>query len=286
MKTSDPVKWHPAFFQAIQLELANYRRSLRFFPEYQLTTEPLRIDVLIVKKPQDLRITRNIARIFKAENIIEYKSPGDCLSVSDFLKVYAYACLYALITEGGLSGISLTFIGSRYPRELMKYFRDVRKYGVEEAEAGIYEVRGDYLPIQVIVVRKLGAENLWLKGLGKGLEKGEVESILREGKKWEGKVRADAYFDAVLHGNPETFEEVIRMGKKLTLEDVLTEAGILPRWVEKGRQEGKEMVARNLLNRGMSVKETAETAELDLKKVRALSASLGKTGGQKRRSRV
>ncbi|MDR1635937.1 MAG: hypothetical protein LBR93_01235, partial [Treponema sp.] len=174
------INWHPAFVQAIQLELAPFRDSLRFFPEFQLTSEPLRIDSLIILKPPGAQISKNIARIFKTFNIWEFKSPDDSFSVKDFFKVYAYASLYAAITpEADMSAITLTFAGARYPRELIKYLRDVRKYRVEEAEPGIYRVEGDYLPMQIIVSGRLGwEENLWLKGLGKDLERGEAESIL------------------------------------------------------------------------------------------------------------
>jgi hypothetical protein len=50
--------------------------------------------------PPPLVIDKNRARIFKRINICEYKSPEDRLSVKDFYKVYAYACLYAAITPG------------------------------------------------------------------------------------------------------------------------------------------------------------------------------------------
>ncbi|MDR1635911.1 MAG: hypothetical protein LBR93_01105 [Treponema sp.] len=289
MKHDDYIKWHPAFFQAIRLELADYRDTLRFLPEYQLTAEPLRIDVLIVKKTGNLQIAKNIARVFRAVNIWEFKSPSDSFSVKDFLKVYSYACLYAAITpEGDMADITLSFAGARYPRELIKYLRDVRKYRIEETEPGIYEVKGDYLPIQIIVGKELSLkENLWLKGLRKDLERSEVESIVREGRKPGRGIAADAYLDAVFHGNTETFREVIQMGKrKVTFEEMLMEEGILPKWIEKGREEGREMVARNLLNRGMSVKETAEAAELSVKKVRSLSASIRKKDKQKQLSGV
>jgi predicted transposase/invertase (TIGR01784 family) len=80
----------------------------------------------------------------------------------------------------------------------------------------------------------------------------------------------------------------------LTFEDVLMEAGLIPKWLEqgreKGRQEGRregrekgreegrregrekgrEEVARNLLKKGWSVEETAEAAELPVERVRSL----------------
>ena len=67
--------WHPAFLQAIQLELEDYLDVLTFESEYQLTTEPLKIDVLIIKKKKDVVIEKNIAQIFRQFNVVEYKSP-------------------------------------------------------------------------------------------------------------------------------------------------------------------------------------------------------------------
>jgi hypothetical protein len=55
---------------------------------------------------------------------VEFKSPEDYVSVKDFLKVYAYACLYAAITpEAALSGVTLSFVEHRRPRELIGYLR-------------------------------------------------------------------------------------------------------------------------------------------------------------------
>ncbi|MCL2231539.1 MAG: hypothetical protein FWB99_00505, partial [Treponema sp.] len=53
---SKPIQWHPAFFEAIQMELDEYRHALKFIYDYQLTTGPQRIDVLIIKKIEDIPI--------------------------------------------------------------------------------------------------------------------------------------------------------------------------------------------------------------------------------------
>jgi hypothetical protein len=134
----------------------------------------------------------------------------------------------------------------------MKYLMDVRGYRIEEVQPGIYEISGDYLPIQIIVSKRLTLrENLWLKGLRKDLERGEAESILREGRKRGKELPADAYLDAIFHGNPKTFREVIEMGKRgLTFEDVLMETGILPKWIEKGREEGLEQGLEKGMEKG------------------------------------
>jgi hypothetical protein len=269
----EKLQWHPAFLQAIQLELIDYKDSLEFKYEYQLTTEPLRVDLLIIKKPSSLIIDKNIARIFRTDNLVEYKSPGDYLSVKDFLKVYAYACLYAAITpEAEFSGITLTLIEQRHPRRLISYLTGKRGYDVEETGPGIYTVRGDYLPIQIIETKRLSAEeNLWLKSLTNDLEGGAAKAILEGRKEAAREAPLNAYIDLLLRANPEAFMEAWNMAKgKRTFEEVFTEAGIIPQWIDRGIEQGKEKVARNLLAKRWAVEDVAETAELPLEKVRSL----------------
>jgi len=47
---SPNISWHPAFVEALQKELEAYQDALEFYPEFQLTTEPLRIDCVVIKK--------------------------------------------------------------------------------------------------------------------------------------------------------------------------------------------------------------------------------------------
>ena len=52
------------------------------------------IDILIIKNTEGYKVKKNIGRIFRKYNIIEYKSPDDYLSIDDFYKVYGYTCFY------------------------------------------------------------------------------------------------------------------------------------------------------------------------------------------------
>jgi len=293
-KHAEKHYWHPAFLQAIQHELFDYLDFLEFKYEYQLTSEPLRIDLLIIKKPKDLVIKKNIGRIFKAENIIEYKSPDDYLSIKDFLKVYAYANLYAAITpDVEFSDITLTFIESRYPRDLIKYLTNIRHYKIEETSKGIYNVQGDYLPIQIIESKKLSdKENLWLRSLKYGLEIENADAIIKEGGKRTEKVPLDTYLYILLKTNARIFKELQHMAvrtrkKRETFEEVFTEAGIIPEWMERGfkkgivqgREEGLEQgneegrekariqIAKNLLAKGSTPELVQEITGLSLEKI-------------------
>jgi hypothetical protein len=239
LKHHQKISWHPAFFQAIQLELADFLNVLELKSEYQLTTEPLRMDLLIIKKPKNLVIPKNIARIFRSDNICEYKSPDDYLSIKDFLKIYAYACLYAATTpDVDMADITLSFVVSRYPRELIKHLAGVRGYRVEETEPGIYVVSGDYLPIQIIQVKKLSeADNLWLRSLRDDLESGAAGVIVEEGRE---RLRfSGAYLNALIRANPEAFLEAQTMARP-TFEEVFTKAGLIPQWIEQGIAQGLE----------------------------------------------
>jgi hypothetical protein len=69
---------------------------------------------------------KNIAAIFRSENLWEYKSPDDRVSVANFYKVYGYACLYASLNAVPVSGITITFVASRRPRKLLKYLEETR----------------------------------------------------------------------------------------------------------------------------------------------------------------
>ncbi|GHU92324.1 hypothetical protein FACS189479_00890 [Spirochaetia bacterium] len=286
---SDIIPWHPAFFEAIQLELEAYKDVLEFKYEYQLTTEPLRIDTLIVKKPENVTIDKNFARLFKAENLIEFKSPDDYLSVKDFYKLYAYACLYAAITpEVDVSAITLTFIETKYPRELVKHLQEIRNYIIEETWPGIYHVSGDFFPIQILESKKLSpSDNIWLKSLNNGLDFSGLGVILKESRLKAKDIPIRAYLNAIIQANAQIIKEIEKMSDGAqTLDDVLEEMGWTTRWEQigeakgeaRGEAKGKHIVAQNLLKKGWSVEETAATAELEFDTVKSLYAAMKQAG--------
>ena len=44
------IYWHDAFYEAVQLELAEYKNVLEFKNEHHLSKEALKIDVMIIKR--------------------------------------------------------------------------------------------------------------------------------------------------------------------------------------------------------------------------------------------
>lgn len=67
--------------------------NLLFEREHQLSHKPLEMDLLIIKMQNGIQLKKNIGKIFRKHNIIEYKSPKDYLSINDFIK-----CMVMLVS--------------------------------------------------------------------------------------------------------------------------------------------------------------------------------------------
>lgn len=179
----DAIQWHPAFYADMQIELRDEAHKLIFQNEYPLSKKPMLIDILTIKKKAGEKIHKNIGRIFRTYNLIEYKSPKDYLSIDDFYKVYGYACFYksdtGKVNEIPVEELTITFVSKYYPRKMIRHLKNVRKYTLEKMEPGIYYVHGDIIAIQIIVTSQLSPEhNLWLYSLTDSLTDSRVTNQL------------------------------------------------------------------------------------------------------------
>lgn len=214
------LQWHPAFFAGIQIELAEDADYLEFIQEYALGTKPMEIDVLI-KKEENRVIKKNIGRIFRKYNIIEYKSPSDYLSIDDYYKVYAYTYSYKVdrITVNSvlLTELTISLISKGYPRRLMKHLKEEREFQIEERYPGIYYILGDVLPVQIVVTSRLSrTESLWLRNLTNqiGNEK-DVEELLWEYQKHPKNKLYESVMNVIVAANEEKFREAKEMCEAL-----------------------------------------------------------------------
>jgi len=214
VKTDEPMlQWHPAFFAGIRIEFCEEETKMDFESEHQLGTKPMQIDVLIIKKNNNEPLEKNIGRIFRKHNIVEYKSPVDYLSIDDFYKVYGYACFYkADVTQVDsiqVSEITLSFVCKGYPRKLIQHLTEVRGFTVEQFEPGIYYIIGDIFPIQLIVTSRLSKEhNFWLKNLTDDLSDTEaVRELAREYQDKQKNILYRSVMNVIIKANEELFKE-------------------------------------------------------------------------------
>lgn len=214
VEKGEPVlQWHPAFFAGIRIELCEEESKLTFESEHQLGTKPMQIDVLIIKKNSNEPMEKNIGRIFRKHNIVEYKSPKDYLSIDDFYKVYGYACFYKADVEHvdsiKVDEITLTFVCKGYPRNLIQHLTETRGFKIELFQAGIYYIMGDIFPIQLIVTSRLSKEeNFWLQNLTDELpDKAAVEELARVYQDKRKNTLYRSVMNVIIKANEELFKE-------------------------------------------------------------------------------
>lgn len=206
------LQWHPAFFAGLQIELAEEAEYLEFESEHMLSSKPMQMDVLIIKNNKNRQIKKNIGRIFRTHNIVEYKSPDDYLSLDDFYKVYGYACFYksdtGKVNEIRAEEITISFVCNHYPREMFRHLEARRHCRIKEEEKGIYYVSDVLFQIQVIVQKQLSEDtNLWLRSLTNDLkEKKETERLLCAYKKHEKERLYQSIMNIIVRANEERFK--------------------------------------------------------------------------------
>jgi hypothetical protein len=253
---------------------------LDFDIEHPLTREPLRVDVIIIKKKKNILIDKHIAAIFKGRNIVEYKSPEDSLTIADYHQVMAYAHLYCTPPEkGDMTDLTVTFVTSREPRELKAYLREVYGYTLTEQWPGITLITGDVPPMQIIERRKLArGEAVWLANLGGGLEAEVIKTVLEEVRKVPKGAPVGAYIYMVLMANALRTREVLKMSDLATMDEVFEGLGIIEYWEARGEARGEAQgeaekaleIARNLKKIGLPVEQIAEATGLTERQINGL----------------
>ena len=220
-KNAKLLQWHQAFYAGIQIELQSYAGALTFENEHMLSTKPMQIDVLVIKKEPQTNIQKNIGRIFRTYNIIEYKSPDDHLNTDDFYKVYGYGCFYksdtVVVDQIPIRELTLTFVCYHYPRKVIRHLEEMRGCLTEKQEAGIYYVTGDLIPIQIIVVPELTDEkNLWLHSLTNRIRTSKTAAqLIHEYEEHRQNRLYESVMEIVVRSNRSKFQEADSMCQAL-----------------------------------------------------------------------
>ena len=263
MNTKDEkIQWHPAFDAALQIELGEEAKYLEFEPEHLLSKKPMQIDVLI-KNEKQVQIKKNIGRIFRQYNIVEYKSPDDTLTIDDFYKVYGYTCIYkseAKKTDEIPAGeLTITFACYHYPVKMLEKLKKDRGITAEKKEEGIYYLIGDKIPIQLFIIPKLSKENnYWLNNLRNDLKSGgEIRGILEQYEKYRDKKLYQAVADAIMRANWKEVEEERNMCdalKELFADDIRESKN-------EGKMEVKIEQTIKKYKKGCTIEQTADMLE-------------------------
>ena len=267
--------WHPAAVQAFGNEFEDNREDLAIEAEYQLTTEPLRIDVLIIKKTRDVEIKKNIGQIFRLCNIIEFKSPDDSATVAVYNKTHGYARVYAALNNIDIDDLSVTISSTRHPKALLAFLKK-KNFKVWREQPGIYIVNGEVYPTQILVTSELSEkDNFWLANLRKGLTAEQLEKVLTEAADKPG---TEAYIYAIANANAEKLEELYMRRKEGVIFTEKLDAFFRERYASdiakneaKLKAEGKVEVAQNLKKMGLDLNQIKQATGLSSAEIKRLS---------------
>jgi len=281
----DKLQWHPAFCAAAGLEFHEDIERLELKPEYNLSKEPIRIDLLIIKEGRTGQIKNEIGHIMRTYNVIEYKSPEDALTIDDFYKTIGYACLYKgygeYVDAVPINELTISIFREARPE---KMFLTLQRYGhkIEERYPGIYYVT-EYLPIpaQIIVTQELEpGEHRSLKILSNHAKKEDVEEFLRKAEGMNtprDRQNVEAVLQVSVKANDELYREIRRDANmcdalRELMKDDLEDARKMGE--AKGKAEGKIMGEAKIIlkmnHSGMSPENIASITGKDLDEIHAI----------------
>ena len=279
---TEKLQWHPAFCAATELELRQDLDVLELIPEYNLSKKPLQIDLVIIKKMDWKRTLQNeIGHIMRGHNILEYKGPGDELTIDSFFKVIGYASLYKAqgiaVNKIPASEVTVSFFRNAYPKA---FFQELKKEGyiLKKMYPGIYYVRGKVpFPVQVVVTSQLERKaHCSLRVLTTQVEMQDAELFLEQIHYLESKnerSNIDSVLQVSVNANKQVYSLLRRQNEMCeALRELMKDE--IEKELENKLQQGEKLQLIRLvikkLQKGNSVEETADMLEEEPENIRKI----------------
>ena len=277
------VEYHYGFYAAIHFDYDVARLDLTFRQEHELGDRPVRLDMAIVKRNKKRGLTDPIGRAFKKHNILEYKSPGDSLSIDDLYKVQGYACIYKSLGETvnaiPIEELAVSIFCHAYPRKLFALLK-AAGFSVDGSHEGIYRVEGPLcVPTQVVAISRLpGGEYEELKILAPNAKREDVVRFLDRASQGPNE-HASAILRVSMAANKALYQKLREEGPmRDVFEDIFhkelakerTEG--LSEGLTEGRREERANIISRMLAGGMTPEQISDLIALPLAEVLAAAA--------------
>ena len=270
----EKIQWHPAFAAAIGLEFRDDYKDVIIQQEYNLSKEPIRIDLLISRTDGNFRRFNNeIGHIMKSYNIIEYKSPEDSFNIDDYYKTIGYAGLYKgmgeYVNKIPAREVTVSMFCTRKP---VKMFNMLKEDGtiIEQRYPGVYYIKGNTLfPVQIVVVKELNSTlHSSLRVLSDSADREDVETFLQNSVKtsepWE-REDIDAVLQASVSANKELYEEIRRdSGMCQALRELMKDE------IDKEIEGAEAGIIKNMYNNGVTPEQISSMTDMELDKVKRI----------------
>lgn len=226
-------------------------------------------------------LQNEIGHIMRGHNILEYKGPGDELTIDSFFKVIGYASLYKAqgiaVNKIPASEVTVSFFRNAYPKAL---FQELKKEGyiLKKMYPGIYYVRGNVpFPVQVVVTSQLERKaHCSLRVLTTQVEMQDAELFLEQIHYLESKnerSNIDSVLQVSVNANKQVYSLLRRQNEMCEALRELMKDEIEKELENKLEQGEKLQLIRQVikkLQKGNSVEETADMLEEEPENIRKI----------------
>ena len=215
--------WHREFEDALQIDVASWDNGSWVIREHSLGEEAPRTDFIVVSGNRLPADAKDVFKIFRRNNVIEFKGPGGKLTILTLRKVAGYVNFYIATAkkEEGVTQDNVTatiFASEKNDKE----FADMMSDGiiVPTGTPGIYEVKTlTDIPFQVIMIGELAGDGYaTYRILKKHADIKDVDLLLESIKNEKSQALRDRLhrlLDLAESKNPGTVADKIREDKDL-----------------------------------------------------------------------
>ena len=234
----EKIQWHPAFAAAMGLEFKSDYEYVRIEQEHNLSKEPLRIDLLVLKvNNTERKFSNEIGHIMKTYNIIEYKSPKDGAVIEQKFPGIYY------ITGNTLFPVQMVVV-----KELDKQTHSSLRVLTDKAD------RED---VEMFLKNSIGANENW--------EKSDIDAILQASvsanKELYKAIRRDS-------GLCQALRELMK--DEIDKEIEGAESRGEKRGERRGERRGEANLISNMYNNGVTPEQISNMTNMKLDKVKRI----------------
>ena len=247
--------WTLYFAQMLALQTKGIDLEIDY--EHELYRNPMRIDVVVVKKPENVVLKNSAMRFFRNHNVIEFKGPNDNLTIQKYNKVMAYFYAYLAGNELIFDDVAITLVSIKRPQELLEYLEKERKYKIIPAkEKGIYYIKADNLPATQLIVSKevKAADLIWIKALRNDLTIEEGVEVIKTFGENEDVIQS------LILANKNLLEEADMMVKDRETRRIIER--LTGKTYAGERRKEAEQIARNMKDMGIDTNTIAKATGL------------------------
>lgn len=216
--------WHREFEDALQIDIDSWKNGSWVLREYTLGEDAPRIDFIVVSGDTLPPDVKEVFKLFRKKNVIEYKRPDDPVDRLVIRKVAAYVNFYIATAKESENVHEDNVTASIFTAtKNAPLFEELEKEGIiiKTGTAGIYHVhKVSDLPFQIVITDELEGDGYAAyRALTSNASRNDVELLLKafkDEKVQDIKERIHRILGLIETKNPGSVAEMIQEDKEMS----------------------------------------------------------------------